>query len=563
MRNIRLYTLGILLLVLGVLPTNLQAQSDDFGWRLGFGIGSMSYFGDLSNDGRLSTILREHYQWQEREQNAYLFSLERRISSGVSLMMSVGRGAVSASDRSSPDNIYFTRALNFRSEITDYNLHFVYKSDNDKLLGEKFIIAPYLLTGIGLVKFRVFGDLKGPDGEVYNYLSGEPVLDGLYETELTNLGTELFDYNTFVPAFSAGIGLRLRIINRLSLHLQTDMRYLLSDHLDDVGTPTFKPYYDDAFQEYAGAPNPLYLGPRAKTNKRNDWYFHTSLSLRLSFGRKREGFKAPIFYTTTLPVPTTPSTTIKETTTKKITPKPPQTNDFPSSKVEEKTPKVLSKVGNATELGELQQEILTINKKLDELYTQKDSINVYLSKEQAMQTDLMTLLKEMRADMIVLNQKIERLSSQNNTFSSDSLSKQTVNQTKKTANTNTTEVSSKPPKKVQAPTTKNVISEELKDISIYFNKNSTVINEGESNKLEKIGTLLRSYPELKVLIIGYIEHSGSDYYNRKLSDRRARVVRDRLVNAYRVSPTQLSIKSNKDTQQHHLNNRQVDIIWVK
>ncbi|HRK28684.1 MAG TPA: OmpA family protein [Chitinophagales bacterium] len=278
------------------LSSMATAQNDDYGWRLGAGIGYMAYYGDLT-DNDVGKAFKNHYQWNANRDLAFSLSLERRLTSGISLQLSGNRGYITANDRNRAfTDPLFNRALNFRTEINDGNLSFVFKTDNDRILGDKAFIAPYFLLGAGITNFRVFADLQDGDGSFYDYTL--PLLsDGTYETEITNIGTEkIANYATLVPHVNAGLGLRFRFWGTFSLHFQTDLRYALSDYLDDVGSPNFRTSFSNEVQAFAGKPNPQYTGNRGKTDKLNDIYAISTVSLRINFGRKKETFLPPVFY---------------------------------------------------------------------------------------------------------------------------------------------------------------------------------------------------------------------------------------------------------------------------
>jgi len=286
----------ILLIVFQLVSTNVFAQNEEFGWRLGAGVGMMSYYGDLSNNS-IGKAFKNHYQFDKDMDLSYSVFIERRLTPGIGLQLSGSKGYLSESDRNrSETDPLFHRALNFRSEINEGNLSFIFKSDNDKILGNKAFIAPYLMLGAGVTQFKVFGDLKNGEDTFYDY-SQAVVNDGTYETNITNIGSEKTDsYPTIVPHVNAGIGLRIRFLSHFSLHVQTDLRYVFSDYLDDVSNPGFRTSYNNETQAFAGQPNPQYTGKRGRDNNLNDIYAISSASLRISFGQKKETFLPPVFY---------------------------------------------------------------------------------------------------------------------------------------------------------------------------------------------------------------------------------------------------------------------------
>ncbi|CBA15086.1 OmpA family protein [Xanthomonas albilineans] len=71
------------------------------------------------------------------------------------------------------------------------------------------------------------------------------------------------------------------------------------------------------------------------------------------------------------------------------------------------------------------------------------------------------------------------------------------------------------------------VSIDLKGVNFDFNK-STLRPDAIGLLNEAVG-ILNSYPDLKVQVAGHTDSIGSDKYNQKLSERRARVVYDYLV----------------------------------
>ncbi len=283
---------------------NTYAQQDDFGWRIGYGIGFMNYYGDLSY--KIKNSAKDHYlKTKDRGGLAQGIFLERRLAPGTSFQVNYNFGKFSATDRAYKGSDYYQRALNFETSVKDLSAAFVFRSDNGFLLGRNAVIAPYVLVGAGITRFKVFGDLKDENGAYYDYSDNneEVELDGDYETELTNLGTELEDdYRTTVLNIPVGLGLKFGLGPRVSLHLQTDLKYTFTDHLDDVSDAEYRVAYDSDVQEYAARPNTAYNeSVRGNDNGLNDIYMFTSASLRFSFGRKNEKFKTPFIYTNDSP----------------------------------------------------------------------------------------------------------------------------------------------------------------------------------------------------------------------------------------------------------------------
>ena len=275
-------------------PTWLHAQQDGFGWRVGGSIGYMGYHGDLSSNNLLKEVTTQFKPTKDRP-ITWGVSVERKISRSIGLCVNYAQGSFTTNDRDRDESDpFYARSLNAQTKLRDLNGSFIFRSER------RFFITPYLMLGGGLTNFSVYGDLKDANGNFYNY-NTTVTQDGNFETQLDGLKTEVESYSTLVPHINAGIGLRFRLASWLSLHLQTDLRYAFSDHLEDVANNNFRYSADNANQAFAIKPNAAYTGTRANNTNdmallNNDMYAYTSLGLRFSFGRRRADFHPPVFY---------------------------------------------------------------------------------------------------------------------------------------------------------------------------------------------------------------------------------------------------------------------------
>jgi len=65
-------------------------------------------------------------------------------------------------------------------------------------------------------------------------------------------------------------------------------------------------------------------------------------------------------------------------------------------------------------------------------------------------------------------------------------------------------------------------------LQILFNVNSDEIKSGEAKKLDDLAAVFAKYPENIVVIEGHTDSDGSEEYNQKLSERRAKSVENHL-----------------------------------
>ncbi|EOZ96713.1 outer membrane protein OmpA [Indibacter alkaliphilus LW1] len=195
------------------------------------------------------------------------------------------------------ENPNFFRSLNFQNHTRDMGLSFVFKTDNDRLLSSKSLIAPYFTLGFGLINFEVFGDLLDDEGNRYDYTLPIPVNNFEYETDLQPIRTEQESgYSLGSLYTNLGLGFRIRLSNRLELFAQSDFLYTFTDYLDDV-SGNYRTNYENDFQAYAANPSGMVLDPnnlqRGNPNSPNDWIIFHSIGLKYNFGASKKTFSAP------------------------------------------------------------------------------------------------------------------------------------------------------------------------------------------------------------------------------------------------------------------------------
>lgn len=102
---------------------------------------------------------------------------------------------------------------------------------------------------------------------------------------------------------------------------------------------------------------------------------------------------------------------------------------------------------------------------------------------------------------------------------------------------------------------------------VLFSTNKAELASGATRSVQKLADFLKQYPKHKVLIEGYTDSTGSDGYNRELSERRANAVRmallDKGISSDRVTTRgygeAFPVASN-DTASGRQMNRRVEII---
>ncbi len=313
-----------ILLVAFICTHPAAAQQDKFGWRLGAAGGLMSYTGDLTDQFRLvQPTPRTIHPFDHIDFKTYGLTAERSLSRAWGLGISYSKGQFTANDRSidwkgklQTNGSNFDRSLNALTKIRNYGAYFAYYFDNEKLMGKTAFFAPYLKAGVGVTRFKVYGDLYfgennqpyyyWPDGTIRNLPEGHSTAiiveqDGHFETNLTELETEGVSYKTSVFTPMAGLGLKFRLANRLNLNLEYLFHFTQTDYLDDV-SGKFLPEYDNPAQEYAANPANWNGEYRGNSNGKDDFYTFATVSLHYNLGRKKEAFFAPAIFTGALPL---------------------------------------------------------------------------------------------------------------------------------------------------------------------------------------------------------------------------------------------------------------------
>ena len=76
---------------------------------------------------------------------------------------------------------------------------------------------------------------------------------------------------------------------------------------------------------------------------------------------------------------------------------------------------------------------------------------------------------------------------------------------------------------------------------IHFDFDKSTLKPEAQTILKRNIQLLKDNPKVHVRIAGYTSASGTDEYNQKLSERRAKAVRDYLINEGLIAPNRLTM----------------------
>ena len=297
-----------LLILAFAFAISAQAQLYGYKWRFGASAGTTNYLGDIQpikvdNFQNFTRYYKRYTTYSD--QLSYQISLEYALGKSVGLMLTGGSYQFGSSDRFIKndrtlftDSPTFDRALNFQTDVYDAGLSLVIKPDNNWLLSGKSFFAPYITVGAGVLSYKVNGDLLDSNGNRYDYTNPNEIPDGIFETDLTVLGTEKSDnYKTTSYYANVGLGIRFRITKSIEIFAQSDFKRTNTDYLDDV-SGVYRTSYDNAFQEYAAKPgtnlvtaeNPY----RGMEDGNPDWYIYHGIGVKFSLGANKKVFNPPV-----------------------------------------------------------------------------------------------------------------------------------------------------------------------------------------------------------------------------------------------------------------------------
>ncbi|MBU8902160.1 MAG: OmpA family protein, partial [Victivallales bacterium] len=106
--------------------------------------------------------------------------------------------------------------------------------------------------------------------------------------------------------------------------------------------------------------------------------------------------------------------------------------------------------------------------------------------------------------------------------------------------------------------------------TVYFAYDRSAIGTSERHKLEQVAKYLKNNTTFGVIIEGHCDEKGSAEYNRALSERRAIVVKNYLVNSgislnriKTMSYGEDRLAEKADTEIAHAKNRRAELILAR
>jgi len=103
---------------------------------------------------------------------------------------------------------------------------------------------------------------------------------------------------------------------------------------------------------------------------------------------------------------------------------------------------------------------------------------------------------------------------------------------------------------------------------VLFETSKATLKPGAASQMDRIAQFMQQNPETKVIVEGHTDSTGSEEYNKQLSQRRAQAVSDALVERG-IDPSRVQAMgrgeaypvASNDTSAGHQQNRRVDIVF--
>lgn len=184
------------------------------------GIGTSSYFGELSNDG----------DYIDAEINLN-FGLQYFLTDRISARAEVTWFHLSGDDAEADSGGRDQRNLSFTSSNYEISIEgIVSLFPKGKIFYRRNIFNAYAFIGIGLANYN-------PKGEVPNVeYNGSLLPEAGNKVALRPLQTEGVKYSSFTPVIPFGLGAKLKAGFFFNIAIEGGFRKTFTDYLDDVST---------------------------------------------------------------------------------------------------------------------------------------------------------------------------------------------------------------------------------------------------------------------------------------------------------------------------------------
>jgi len=258
-----------------------QSFEDQFSSKLGVSIGTLYYYGDLT----------QNYPVISESQLAFSVFYNYALTQKMLLEVEFAYGNIRAFDNNNdPSSTIYTRNLHFRSSISEISFKAYFDILNLLLQSERGNFSSYFFIGIASFSHNPEAFYEGQWYELQPLGTEGQGLEQYPEREKYALR------NISIPV---GLKFSARLSNRFDIGLRIGLNKTFTDYLDDVSMPLadnaiilaeagpIARAFADRYIDSAGNLNPQSEGTNRGNPNNNDWYGSVNISLSYKFQGKR------------------------------------------------------------------------------------------------------------------------------------------------------------------------------------------------------------------------------------------------------------------------------------
>ena len=252
---------------------SISYKSAKFKPRLGLGMGTLAYFGELGKSNRGYNPATANM--------AYKISLSSDVTSYLGAEVYSIFGEITINNYNSENR------MNFKSEIRSGGVALKYNFSN--FINPDVRIKPVISVGFESIEFLSKGDLTDREGNSYNYWSDGTIRDlpenhenaqnanfitqdYIYETDLRDLDLEgLGNYDDRAWSVPIGIAAQWQLTDRFRVQIGTQIHLTTTDLIDNVssageGAQTADNLNDRLLYSHVAASYDLNITPKNRTS---------------------------------------------------------------------------------------------------------------------------------------------------------------------------------------------------------------------------------------------------------------------------------------------------------
>jgi hypothetical protein len=250
-----------LLLLLSAVAYGQMGRSTYKHWRVGLSVGTMTYQGDLDDNGLQPWIglVDSDEQWGNplRVMGPSVgANVGYQFHPHMSLVVGMKWGKISASDSTSSDPNREFRDLDFQNNIIEGSAILQYEFfANERHYKYRPKWSPYVFAGVGVFYHNPFTFIRQDEidrfnsqlpGTDLNQFAGEKIFlqelrtegQGATKSAIPQRLRDQYEddpYSLVQFSIPIGIGIRRKLTERMDLKFHVGVRKTFTDHLDDVG----------------------------------------------------------------------------------------------------------------------------------------------------------------------------------------------------------------------------------------------------------------------------------------------------------------------------------------